>query len=80
VGRIPATHSLLTYDAMSGTLTGSSLPKRNFKGKLRQNFITISVRSRNQGKATQKIKEVAESEQRGRRKNRNWLRAPMLYP
>jgi hypothetical protein len=49
---------------MSGTLTGSSLPKRNFKGKRRQNFITISVRSRNQSKATEKIKEAAGSEGR----------------
>jgi hypothetical protein len=48
LGRITATHSLLTHDPMSGALTGSSLPKINFKEKLRQNFITISVRSRNQ--------------------------------
>jgi hypothetical protein len=78
VGRINATHSLLTHDDMLGTLTGNSLPKRNFKGKLRQNFITISVRFCNQSKATEKIKEVAESE--GRRKNRNRLRALVFYP
>jgi hypothetical protein len=60
VEKITERHSLLTHNAISGTLTGGSLPKRNFKGRLRQNFKTMSVISRNQSKATERTKELVE--------------------